>query len=131
MISFHQWIMVICWTKKQDTVMDIPYDVLIYSAGVGPISSSKNIPGLSPDHVHFLKTIKDAQRLRTTVIDLLEKASQPNLSEQERKKLLTFVVTGGGPTGVEYTGELTDFLMDVTGGIITTNSGGGSGRRNA
>ena len=100
---------------ETDIMMDIPYDVLIYSAGVGPISSSKRIFGLSPHNVHFLKSVKDAQGLRTSVIDLLEKASQPNLSEQERRRLLTFVVTGGGPTGVEYTGELTDFLTDVTG----------------
>jgi len=46
---------------------------------------------------------------------LLERASQPNISDdEERTKLLTFVIVGGGPTGVEYTGELNDFLADVT-----------------
>lgn len=30
----------------------------------------------------------------------------PNVSEEERKKLLSFVVVGGGPTGVEFAAEL-------------------------
>lgn len=33
-------------------------------------------------------------------------ASQPGLSESERRCLLTLVVVGGGPTGVEYCGEI-------------------------
>ncbi len=103
-------------------IIDIPYDVAIYAPGVGPISSSRRIPGLSPLNVHFLKTINDARRLRSAVIDLLEKASQPNLSEEQRRNLLTFVITGGGPTGVELTGELTDFLNDVTGNKASRSS---------
>jgi NADH dehydrogenase FAD-containing subunit len=101
--------------NKDQEVIEIPYDVVIYSAGVGPISSSKRTPGLSTENVHFLKTIDDAVRLRSSVITLLEKASQPGLTDEERRKILTFVVVGGGPTGVEYCGELTDFLNDVTG----------------
>lgn len=76
---------------------------------------SKRTPGLSKENVYFLKTVNDARRLRSAVIDVLEKASQPNLTEDERKRMLTFVIVGGGPTGVEYCGELTDFLNDVTG----------------
>jgi NADH dehydrogenase FAD-containing subunit len=33
------------------------------------------------------------------------------LSEGERKRLLHCVVVGGGPTGVEFSGELSDFIM--------------------
>jgi NADH dehydrogenase len=109
---------------EEKEIIEIPYDIAIYASGVGPISSSKHIPGLSPQNVHFLKSTNDARRLRSAIIDLLEKASQPNLSDEERRKLLTFIVTGGGPTGVELTGELTDFLNDVTG-----NKHSRSGRR--
>lgn len=100
---------------EDQEVIDISYDVAVYSAGVGPLSASKRTEGLSKENVHFLKTVEDAKGLLSTVITLLEKASQPGLTDQERKKLLTFVVVGGGPTGVEYCGELTDFLNDVTG----------------
>jgi NADH dehydrogenase FAD-containing subunit len=96
-------------------VIDISYDVAVYSAGVGPLSASKRTEGLSKENVHFLKTVEDAKGLLAAVITLLEKASQPGLTDEEREKLLTFVVVGGGPTGVEYCGELTDFLNDVTG----------------
>lgn len=100
---------------KVGQMIQIDYDILVYAAGVGPISSSNRVPGLSSKNVHFLKSVHDAKRLRSTVIGLLEKASQPNISEEERRRLLTFVVVGAGPTGVEYTGELSDFLSDVTG----------------
>lgn len=33
------------------------------------------------------------------------------ISEEERKRLLHCVVIGGGPTGVEFSGELSDFIM--------------------
>ncbi len=35
-----------------------------------------------------------------------EKASLPSASEEERKQLLSFLVVGGGPTGVEFAAEL-------------------------
>ena len=44
----------------------------------------------------------------------LERASQPGLSEAERRRMLTLCVVGGGATGVEYTGELSDFLNDAS-----------------
>jgi NADH dehydrogenase FAD-containing subunit len=95
-------------------LIDIPYDICVYAVGVGPISSSFRTPGLSKDNVYFLKTINDAKKLKRRVIDLLEQASQPGLSDEKRRKILTFVVVGAGPTGVEYVGELCDFLEDVT-----------------
>jgi len=100
---------------EENEIIDIPYDIAIYSAGVGPVLSSKNIPGLSKENVYFLKSVDDAKRLRSGVIDLLENASQPGRTDKERRQLLTFVVVGGGPTGVEYCGELADFINDVTG----------------
>jgi NADH:ubiquinone reductase (non-electrogenic) len=42
----------------------------------------------------------------------LEKASFPGVSEEEKKRLLHMVVVGGGPTGVEYAGELHDYLQE-------------------
>ena len=39
-----------------------------------------------------------------------EQASLPGLTDAERTQLLTFVVIGSGPTGVELCGELRDFV---------------------
>ncbi|KAK6919504.1 FAD/NAD(P)-binding domain [Dillenia turbinata] len=58
------------------------------------------------------KEVEDAQRIRRSVIDCFEKASLPNTSEEERKRLLHFVVVGGGPTGVEFAAELHDFVTE-------------------
>lgn len=99
---------------KNHEIIKIPYDICVFAAGVGPISSSTKTPGLSRDTTYFLKTVNDAKRLKKRVIDLLEIASRPGVSVEERKKMLTFVIVGGGPTGVEYCGELCDFLEDVT-----------------
>nr|CAB3471213.1 unnamed protein product [Digitaria exilis] len=56
--------------------------------------------------------VEDAQKIRRSVIDCFEKASLPNISEEERRKALHFVVIGGGPTGVEFAAELHDFLVE-------------------
>lgn len=36
----------------------------------------------------------------------------PTMSDEERKRILHFVVVGGGPTGVEFAAELHDFVND-------------------
>jgi NADH:ubiquinone reductase (non-electrogenic) len=54
------------------------------------------------EHAHFLKELPDAQRIRHAISDCFESAALPNISEEERKRLLHFVVVGGGPTGIEY-----------------------------
>jgi NADH:ubiquinone reductase (non-electrogenic) len=40
----------------------------------------------------------------------LEVAHFPEVPDEEKKKLLSFVIVGGGPTGVEFAGELADFV---------------------
>ena len=44
-----------------------------------------------------------------------EEASEEEVSEEEVRRLLTFVVIGGGPTGVEFSGELLDFIEEKIG----------------
>jgi NADH:ubiquinone reductase (non-electrogenic) len=45
-------------------------------------------------------------------MDCLETAAFPGQPQEEIDRLLHFVVVGGGPTGVEYSAELRDFLVD-------------------
>ena len=89
---------------------DVPYDVLAFACGVEAAAAS--VPGAA-EHCFRLKDVEDAQQLRRAVGDLFERALVPGTLPAERTRLLTFVVVGGGPTGVEYTGELTDFIADV------------------
>ena len=59
-----------------------------------------------------MQEVEDAQRIRRTVIDCFERASLPSVSEEEKKRILHFVIVGGGPTGVEFAAELHDFAIE-------------------
>lgn len=59
-----------------------------------------------------LKEVEDALKIRQKVINLFERASLPSLPVEEKKKLLSFVIVGGGPTGVEFAAELHDFVHE-------------------
>ncbi|KAL2495176.1 External alternative NAD(P)H-ubiquinone oxidoreductase B2 [Forsythia ovata] len=92
---------------EEEFVVD--YDYLVIA--VGARANTFNIPGVA-ENCHFLKEIEDAQRIRRTVIDCFERASLPSLTDEERKKILHFVVVGGGPTGVEFAAELHDYVNE-------------------
>ncbi|TFK76244.1 mitochondrial NADH dehydrogenase [Pluteus cervinus] len=86
----------------------IPYDKLVIA--VGSTSSTHGVPGL--ENCFQLKTIADAQAIRRRVMDNFEIASLPTTSPEERKRLLSFVICGGGPTGVETAAEIYDFCQE-------------------
>ena len=90
---------------------EIPYDVLVLAPGSK--SNTFNTPGVE-QYCHFLKEMPQARGLRNAVLDAFETAAICQ-DETERKRILTFVIIGGGPTGVEYAAELTDFLNDDLG----------------
>lgn len=98
-------------TSNQDEKEEITIDYDYLVVGIGARANTFNIPGVA-ENCHFLKEVEDAQKIRRTVIDCFERASLPNLSEEERKKILHFVVVGGGPTGVEFAAELHDYVND-------------------
>jgi NADH dehydrogenase len=82
----------------------VEYDVLI--SALGSISRLLPIPGLAEEGIGF-KTVGEAIYLRNHVLsrlDLAASTSDPEL----RRKLLTFVVIGGGYAGVEALAELED-----------------------
>ena len=64
------------------------------------------------EHCSFIKEIDDVRKIKTKILDNFELASLPSTSEDQLSELLTFAVIGGGPTGVEFAGELTDFISD-------------------
>ncbi|VFQ58925.1 unnamed protein product [Cuscuta campestris] len=92
---------------KEEFAVD--YDYLVI--GIGARVNTFNIPGVE-EHTLFLKEVEDAQRIRRAVIDCFERASLPNLTDEERKNILHFVIVGGGPTGVEFAAQLHDFVSE-------------------
>lgn len=59
----------------------------------------------------FLKEVGDAQRIRKRIMDCCETSIFKDQDPEEVKRLLHMVVVGGGPTGVEFAGELQDFFQ--------------------
>ncbi|OJK00762.1 hypothetical protein ASPACDRAFT_77668 [Aspergillus aculeatus ATCC 16872] len=86
----------------------LPYDKLVI--GVGCVTNPHGVKGL--ENCHFLKTIDDARKIKNQVLENMELACLPTTSDEERRRLLSFVVCGGGPTGVEFAAELFDLLNE-------------------
>lgn len=90
---------------------ELAYDYLVLATG-----SENNYfgnPALA-EATLGMKTLGEAQALRNRVLACLERATQ-TADEAERRRWLTFVVVGGGPTGVEYAGALKELLQIVLG----------------
>ncbi|EGC38564.1 hypothetical protein DICPUDRAFT_148767 [Dictyostelium purpureum] len=94
--------------KGEVSEFDLQYDHLV--VGVGADNQTFNIPGVR-ENACFLKEFNDTRVIRDKIIDCLETASYPSQPEKEIDRLLNFVVVGGGPSGVEFTAELNDFLQ--------------------
>lgn len=86
----------------------LPYDKLVIA--VGSTSNTHGVEGLQ--YCSRLKTAEDAITLRKKIKTLLERACLPTTSDEERRRLLSFVVCGGGPTSVEFAAEVFDLLNE-------------------
>ena len=87
----------------------IPYDILVLATGAthsyfGRDDWAPFAPGI--------KTIEDATEIRRRLLTAFERAEMA-LEESERQRLLTFVVIGGGPTGVELAGAMAELARQA------------------
>ena len=83
---------------------EIPYDYLVIATGsthsyFGHDDWSRFAPGL--------KRIEDGTRIRRSILIAFERA-EVMTDEDQRRRLLTFVIVGGGATGVEMAGAIAD-----------------------
>lgn len=84
--------------------VEYPFDFLVLSSGAqhsyfGKESWEQFAPGL--------KTLEQATEIRRRILDAFEQAEKETDLER-RKSLLTFVIVGGGPTGVEMAGSIAE-----------------------
>lgn len=85
-----------------------PYDYLILA--LGSINHYFDTPGAEA-HCFTLKSLEEGVTLRNHILRCVERAAQLGPNENAaRRRLLTFVIIGGGPTGVEYAGALIELL---------------------
>jgi NADH dehydrogenase len=88
----------------------LDYDHLVLA--LGTVTDFRGLRGL-PEHAFPFKNLSDALNLRNHVIRALEEAAIEQEDHALRKRLLTFVVAGGGFSGVEVCAELNDFVREV------------------
>ncbi len=93
-------------TARKDVIAEgrrIPYDYLIVATGAEHAYFGHDWSSFAPG----LKTIDDATYLRRRILLAFERAeTEPDADE--RRRLLNFVVVGGGPTGVEMAGAIAE-----------------------
>lgn len=88
---------------------DLYYDYLVVAAGAttnffGMETVEKNSFGM--------KTLEESVEIRNHVLEMFEQASKESDLEK-RRELLTFICVGGGPTGVEEAGSLSELIYGV------------------
>jgi len=89
---------------------EIEYDHLVLA--LGNVTDFRGLTGL-PEHALPFKNLGDALTLRNHVIRCLAEAAVEEHDAELRRELLTFVVAGGGFSGVEVAAELNDFVRAV------------------
>eukprot|EP00929_Paragymnodinium_shiwhaense_P030538 TRINITY_DN1728_c1_g1_i3.p1 TRINITY_DN1728_c1_g1~~TRINITY_DN1728_c1_g1_i3.p1 ORF type:complete len:512 (+),score=142.96 TRINITY_DN1728_c1_g1_i3:101-1636(+) len=93
-----------------DGSLELEYDHLVVAVGAQP--NTFGIPGVDK-HAMFLKEVEHGRALRQHFLGRIEQAEVALATNQisKAKDLLRVVVVGGGPTGVEFCGELNDFIV--------------------
>ncbi|MFZ2174508.1 MAG: NAD(P)/FAD-dependent oxidoreductase [Rhodococcus sp. (in: high G+C Gram-positive bacteria)] len=97
-----------------DRTTVIPYDSLIVAAGAGQsYFGNDHFAEFAPG----MKTIDDALELRGRILGAFEQAELSD-DPEERARLLTFVVVGAGPTGVELAGQIAELSRRTLSGAF-------------
>jgi NADH:quinone reductase (non-electrogenic) len=99
-------------TKRRKVILqdgEVEYDYLILATGAG--HSYFGHPHWET-HAPGLKSIEDALEIRRRILLAFEMAER-EANEERRRALLTFVIIGGGPTGVELAGAIAEIAYTV------------------
>jgi NADH dehydrogenase len=100
---------VACFQPLEGDSRELSYDILVMAAG--SIVRTLPIPGLAEQGIGF-KTVGEAIYLRNHVLTKLDTAASSG-DPALRRRVLTFVVVGGGYAGIECLGELEDMARDA------------------
>ena len=85
------------------------YDYLVFAPGSS--NQTYDVPGVGR-YAFFMRELNDAVILRNHVIDCFERAAVLT-DKVAQEEMLTFVVVGGGPTGIETATELYDLIENI------------------
>ncbi|MEW6650218.1 MAG: NAD(P)/FAD-dependent oxidoreductase [Chloroflexota bacterium] len=88
---------------------EVPYDALILAVGGQTHFFGQDALAR---HAFGLKSLADAENIRNHVLNLFERASR-EADLDRRREMITFVIAGGGPSGVEMAGALSELIRLV------------------
>ena len=86
--------------------LEVAYDTLVVAVG-GNSNMPAGAQGVA-EHCLPLRSLPDAQNVHRRLLACFEMAARPGISAEERAALLSLVVVGGGPTGLEVAAQLYD-----------------------
>ena len=98
---------VACRAAVGGETFTLAYDVLVVA--VGARVADYGVPGVA-EHALKLRSVGDARAIRKGLLDRFAEAGVPGIPQEELRRRLTFVVCGGGPTGVEVAAEISDLV---------------------
>ena len=86
---------------------DVTYDYLIIATG-----ATTNYFGMKSveEHSYPMKTLRESTLLRNHLIRTFERASRVENDAELKKALMTIIVVGGGPTGIEEAGAISELV---------------------
>ena len=95
---------------------DVTYDYLIIATG-----ATTNYFGMKSveEHSYPMKTLRESTLLRNHLIRTFERASRVENDAELKKALMTIIVVGGGPTGIEEAGAISELVHSAMKKTIT------------
>src|SRR6185295_6088195 len=87
----------------------LPFDLLVIA--VGAAVADYGVPGVA-EHAVKLASVEDARTVRRRILEQFARAEIPGLTAEQIRQRLSFVVCGGGPTGVEAAAEIHDLIHE-------------------
>lgn len=89
----------------QSDDFEVKYDKIIVAPGCN--IQTFGTPG-AKEHALFLRTTNDARLIQQRLLEMLDAASLPNVTEEQQREMLNIRIVGGGAIGIEATAEIYD-----------------------